>query len=141
AERLVLNTYARLYRDYGFDLPALIPQVYLHYDPYSRRQRLSAGPLARQRMDFLVLLPRHKRVVVELDGVQHYADEKGQASPSLYAEMVREDRRLQLAGYDVFRIGGNEVADRATGEPLLREFFESLLRFHDITLEATGTRS
>lgn len=141
AERLVLNTYARLYRDYGFDLPALIPQVYLHYDPYSRRQRLSAGPLARQRMDFLVLLPRHKRVVVELDGVQHYADEKGQASPSLYAEMVREDRRLQLAGYDVFRIGGNEVADRATGERLLREFFESLLRFHDITLEATGTRS
>ncbi len=81
AERLVLSTCARLYRDFGFDLPVLVPQVYLHYDPYSRRQRRSTGPVARQRMDFLMPLPRHKRVVVELDGVQHYADENGRASP------------------------------------------------------------
>ena len=138
-ELLILRTYAGLYRDFGFDLPALIPQVYLHYDPYSRRERLVAGPLVRQRMDFLILLPRHKRVVIELDGKQHYADGDGKASPTRYAEMVREDRRLQLAGYDVFRIGGHEVADPGGGATLVRSFFEALLAFHDISLDADST--
>ena len=32
AERVVFEAYARRYRD-SFDIPALIPQVYLHYDP------------------------------------------------------------------------------------------------------------
>jgi hypothetical protein len=89
-ELLLFTTFAELYgRPGGFDLPALIPQVYLHY-----------GPLVRQRMDFLLLLPNRQRVVIEVDGRQHYSDDDGHADTGLYAEMVREDRALRLAGYE-----------------------------------------
>lgn len=87
-------------------------------------------------MDFLLLLPRRRRVVVELDGRQHYADEQGSASPERYARMMREDRRLRLAGYEVFRIGGWELADTSGGAALLDKFFTQLLRMHRVLPEA-----
>jgi hypothetical protein len=49
-------------------------------------------------MDFLLLAPNGRRVVIEVDGKQHYA-EGDKASPRLYSQMVAEDRRLQLRGY------------------------------------------
>ncbi|TCO54359.1 hypothetical protein [Actinocrispum wychmicini] len=67
-----------------------------------------------------------KRVVIEVDGKQHYADSESVASPRLYAEMVSEDRRLRLAGNEVYRFGGYELQGER-GERLLDEFFESLL--------------
>jgi hypothetical protein len=70
---------APCYRARGFDTPALIPQVYLHYDPYTRRANM---PLTRQRMDFLLLLPHRRRVVIELDGIHHYADGRQRADPA-----------------------------------------------------------
>jgi hypothetical protein len=130
-ERLIFKTYAELYaRPGGFDLPALIPQVYLHYDPYTRHERGAPGPLPRQRMDFLLLLPDRKRIVIEVDGRQHYADDDGKASPGRYAEMVREDRALRLAGYEVYRFGVKELTDGRAGQDLVRQFFDSLLKRH-----------
>jgi hypothetical protein len=43
----------------------------------------------RERMDFLLLLPRGERIVLEVDGKQHYA-QGDTASPRLYSEMVSE---------------------------------------------------
>ena len=134
-ERWILTVYAKLYKRFGFDIPALIPQVYLHYDPYLRRQGMPAN-LPRQRMDFLLLVPSRRRVVIELDGKQHYSTGDGRASPTLYGEMMREDRRLRLTGYELFRIGGGELPSRADAEPVLREFFVDLLQFYDVTLDA-----
>ncbi|MGJ3557997.1 hypothetical protein ACR6C2_00075 [Streptomyces sp. INA 01156] len=72
-EQLLMITYcARYAEDGGFDLPALIPQVYLHYDPYTRKSGKQSGALPRQRMDFLLLAPDRSRIVLEVDGVQHY---------------------------------------------------------------------
>lgn len=124
AERFIFTRYCALYRTLGFGTPALIPQVYLHYDPYTRRASM---PLARQRMDFLLLLPHRRRVVIELDGTHHYADDQHHADPRRYAQMVAEDRALQLAGYEVFRFGGHEVADRRQAATLLDDFFARLL--------------
>ena len=59
-------------------------------------------------MDFLLLLPHGVRIVLEVDGKQHYA-EGDTASPKLYSEMVSEDRRLRLRGYEVYRFGGYEL--------------------------------
>lgn len=128
AELTLLDTYARRYQS-SFDVPALIPQVYLHYDPKTQRQRERAGqsppPLLRQRMDFLLLFSDRHRVVLEVDGKQHYATEDGKASPSLYGEMVAEDRRLRLAGYEVYRFGGAELTSPSAAQ-LLAEFFDEL---------------
>jgi very-short-patch-repair endonuclease len=132
-ELLVFETFAKLYgRPDGFDLPALMPQVYLHYDPYTRHERMRPGPLVRQRMDFLLLLPNRQRVVIEVDGRQHYTNDDGYANTSRYAEMVREDRSLRLAGYEVYRFGGKELEDEQTGRALVRQFCESLLDRHGL---------
>ena len=117
-------------------MPALIPQVYLHLDP---RTSITAGDvLARQRMDFLMLLPNEHRVVIELDGKQHYSTASGKASPKLYGEMMAEDRRIRLAGYEVYRFGGAEMEDTAAAGLMLRRFFFDLLAKHGIDTKATG---
>jgi len=124
AERFIFDRYCARYGTYGFDIPALIPQVYLNYDPYTRR---SGGTLSRQRIDFLLLLPHQRRVIIELDGIQHYADQGGRAAPERYAQMVAADRELRLAGYEIYRFGGHELASRKEASQLLDKFFASLL--------------
>ena len=130
-ERTVLRTYAQRYGGPdGGATPALLPQVYLHYDPYLRPDPDTdrrPDAVVRQRMDFLLLLPGRRRVVLEVDGRQHYATDDGAASTSRYARMVREDRRLQLAGYDVYRFGGAEFNDPDGGQAMLEHFFTRLL--------------
>lgn len=137
-EQLAFATYAARYgKPGGFDLPALIPQVYLHYDPYTRTELAALraasgkpGELARQRMDFLMLLPDRVRIVIEVDGKQHYADGDA-ASPKRYAAMVAEDRRLRLAGYEVYRFGGLELTG-AGAKGVLNSFFDQLLKRYEI---------
>jgi very-short-patch-repair endonuclease len=127
AEKVVFEAYAGRYKA-SYDIPALIPQVYLHYDPYDQRTRrgLTSGtPLARQRMDFLLLFSDRQRVVIEVDGKQHYA-QGDQASPALYSEMVAEDRRLRLAGYEVYRFGGYELTQKQNSAAMVQDFFAQL---------------
>lgn len=80
-------------------------------------------------MDFLLLLPRRARVVLEIDGIQHYADD-GAPSPRRYAEMVSEDRALRLARYEVYRFGQELVGGRAAAAGMLNSFFDRLLALH-----------
>jgi very-short-patch-repair endonuclease len=130
----------------GDRLPALIPQVYLHYDPYTKRQRGDEQFLARQRMDFLLMLDQGVRIVIEIDGRHHYAVQDEQArtatSPmrSAMQKMVAEDRRLRLMGYEVYRFGGHEFLDvdleqrklRPRAQRCVGDFFDSLLARHSV---------
>jgi very-short-patch-repair endonuclease len=77
-------------------------------------------------MDFLLLLPSRQRVVIEVDGKQHYAD-GDTASPKHYAGMVAEDRNLRLLGYEVYRFGGYELMKdkaRAVVEAFLKRLMK-----------------
>ncbi|MEU5109598.1 hypothetical protein AB0H07_46445 [Streptomyces sp. NPDC021354] len=129
-ERLMLDSYWRFSVSKGFDdIPALLPQVFLHYDPLTQQQRMQRAEgqvLVRQRMDFLLLAPGGRRYVLELDGKQHYS-RNGEAAPDLYAKMVREDRRIRLQGYEVYRFGGSEFISKQAAETMLSEFFAELL--------------
>lgn len=136
-ERVLFRSYYKLYATWRGRLPALIPQVYLHYDPYTERDRGRRGPLARQRMDFLLLLPRGARVIVEVDGKQHYAD-GDLASPKRYAQMVAEDRRLRLNGYEVYRFGGAELRRDDATEEMVQRFFEELFGHHGLATATAG---
>lgn len=113
------------------DLPALLPQVWLHWDPKTIFER-GAKALSRFRMDFLLLLPANVRVVVEVDGKQHYADADGQASPTEYARMVAADRDLKLARYEVYRFGAAELFGDAC--QLVKPFFEALFKRYGVTI-------
>ena len=46
-EKLLFETYYRTFKDLGPKLPALLPQVYLHYDPRTvERSRFAAAVVA-----------------------------------------------------------------------------------------------
>jgi len=138
--------YERFGKLLGDKLPALIPQVYLHYDPYTKRERGDEEFLARQRMDFLLMLENRVRIVIEVDGRQHYAtpDPKSGAyiaDPTLYAKTCLEDRRLRLLGYEMYRFGGSEFMDSdpktsvigPRSEATISDFFEKILKKHLVT--------
>jgi very-short-patch-repair endonuclease len=135
-ERTFFDTYFKTLRPrFGINLPALLPQVYLHYDPRNRSER--AKPvLVHQRMDFLMLLRNATRIVIEIDGVQHYASDDGHASTSRYAEMVTEDRRIRLLGYEVYRFGGAEFVNPEQASSVIVKFFNELFDRHGIQPES-----
>jgi very-short-patch-repair endonuclease len=82
-------------------------------------------------MDFLMLLPYGVRVVIEVDGKQHYSDAEGRADPRRYAEMMKADRELRTAGYEVYRFGAKELQGDAADD-LGRIFFSALFKRHQI---------
>lgn len=130
-EQPFFNHYYKLFKDeLGGKLPALIPQVYLHYDPKTIAQLKGEKRLERQRMDFLMLLSNRHRIIIEIDGKHHYAD-GDKVSPKLYSDMVAEDRRMKLAGYDLYRFGGYELT-YGDKEQIIEGFFRKLFDKYDI---------
>jgi len=78
----------------------------------------------------LLLLARRARVVLQIDGAQHYSVD-GTADPKRYADTVAEDRDLRLARYEVHRFGGHELAGNGPAEAAkLNSFFDQLLALH-----------
>ncbi len=131
AERKLFATYFKAYRStLGEALPALLPQVYLHYDPAVVKTLRHRLPLPRQRMDFLLLLPGRQRIVLEVDGKHHFS-ENDHPSLNVYADMVSADRELRLAGYEVYRFGANELVGEGA-ESKITDFFEKLFRLHRV---------
>lgn len=129
-QRLLFESYFRAFGAAIPGLPALLPEVWLHWDPKTVKER-GAQALLNHRMDMLMLMPGGGRVVLEVDGVQHYADESGRADPRQYARLARGDRELKLAGYEVYRFGGAELKEAdATGT--VKEFFQTLFRRHGV---------
>lgn len=130
-EQPFFNLYYKLFKEeLGGNLPALIPQVYLHYDPRTILELKGKKRLERQRMDFLMLLSNRHRIVIEIDGKHHYAD-GDKASPKLYSDMVAEDRRMKLAGYDLYRFGGHELTFGDV-DKIVEDFFRKLFYKYDI---------
>ncbi len=128
-QRLLFEAFFEHFRERVPSLPALIPEVWLHYDPKTVRQR-GKEALLRQRMDYLMLLPAGVRVVLEVDGQNHYSSD-GRAAPQRYAELACADRELKLCGYDVYRFGAYELQGDA-GRRIVGSFFDELFRKHGI---------
>jgi very-short-patch-repair endonuclease len=129
-QRTLFETFHREFGPAIPRLPALLPEVWLHWDPKTVRER-GVLALARFRMDFLMLLPNGSRIVLEVDGKHHYAQPGGQADPARYAELAAADRDLKLAGYEVFRFGAEELKTESATH-LVKAFFEQLFRRHAI---------
>jgi hypothetical protein len=100
AERRLFDAYFRLYRPkLAAALPALIPQVYLHYDPAVVKLLRHRAGLPRQRMDFLLLLPNNRRVVIEVDGRNILAETASHRSP----RMLPWWRRIEICAWQVMK--------------------------------------
>lgn len=81
-QRLLFDLYHDIHRDRVHDLPALLPEVWLHWDPQTVKQR-GAAALLHLRMDFLLRVPGGGRIVLEVDGQTHYAI-NGRADPATW---------------------------------------------------------
>lgn len=77
-----------------------------------------------------MLLYNKHRIIIEIDGKHHYAD-GDKAVPKQYSDMVAEDRRMKLVGYDLYRFGGYELmyGDKAK---IIEDFFRKLFEKYDI---------
>lgn len=134
-EYLFYDTYIEIMEKNQGKIPALLPQVYLYYDPKLEKNRIKKI-FEHQRMDFLMIFSETRRVVIEIDGIQHYADyihgnNKHYASVDKYAEMVSAQREMTLAGYDVYRFGGKELSDINVGRNKIKQFFKMLFeKYH-----------
>ena len=129
-QAFLFRSFFETFREAVPTLPVPLPEVWLHWDPVRAAER-GKNALTRHRMDFLMLMPRGVRVVLEVDGQQHYA-EAGAPSPRLYAEMVAADRDLRLSGYEVYRFGGYELDGTGEASAMLKEFFVRLFRRNGI---------
>jgi very-short-patch-repair endonuclease len=93
--------------------------------------------LPRQRMDFLLLLPNSQRIVIEVDGAQHFSREPSLAA---YYEMVSADRDQRLAGYEIYRFGAKELVGAAAAA-LIEHFFDRLWALHKSCRRSDRTSS
>ncbi|MBY4212609.1 hypothetical protein HQO27_01780 [Rhodococcus fascians] len=125
--------YHNLYRARLGAIPALLPEVWLHWDPKTIETR-GVKALLGQRMDFLMLGPNNQRIILEVDGDSRYTDANGKPSPARYARNTRYDRDMQLRNYSVYRFGGYELPSREVATELLADFFERLFFKHHIDL-------
>lgn len=142
-ERLFYKAYIDYLKKHGKNIPALIPQVYMYYDPKTKKQR-EWQIFEHQKMDFMMIIAPTQRIVFEIDGSQHYSEDeiapgthyKHYSSPVKYAEMMKAHRDMVLAGYDVYRFGGRElwVNSSVTEETVIKnigEFFDMLFeKYH-----------
>lgn len=131
-QQLLFDLYHKINRTQMPSLPALLPEVWLHWDPKTIRQRGADDALLSQRMDFLLLAPSHIRIILEVDGATHYTDQHNQPSPARYAQNARYDRDMQLRGYTVYRFGAAELASEDQATPMLETFFTQMFAKHRI---------
>lgn len=132
-QRLMFWVYHKLYAERLDDVPALLPEVWLHWDHRTVKER-GVRALLGQRMDFLILGPNNQRIVLEVDGKTHYTDDSGRPSPTRYARNTQYDRDLQLRGYNVYRFGAAELPNEPEAMSLLEPFFDRLFSKHNLTI-------
>ncbi|MDC9481825.1 hypothetical protein PSM37_18070, partial [Clostridioides difficile] len=56
------------------------------------------------------------------------------ASSKKYAEMVEDDRKLKIYGYNVFRFGGYEFLAEQKPKRKITQFFEELFKFYGVAI-------
>ncbi|MEX3644736.1 hypothetical protein [Mycolicibacterium porcinum] len=130
-QQLLFELYHRINSSQIMSLPALLPEVWLHWDHKTIQQR-GLDALLGQRMDFLMLAPHQNRIIFEVDGKSHYTDSQNRPCPERYAQNTRHDRDMQLRGYTVYRFGAAELANEKQATSMLKEFFPLMFAKHGI---------
>ena len=81
---------------------ALLPQVYLNWDPFTKKQR--GYKLVNQKVDFLWYGPNHFPLVIEIDGPSHWE------FPDVgYRVQCEFDRDLMDRGFHIRRFTNDEI--------------------------------
>lgn len=116
------------------ETPALLVEVELYHNSYTNKQNNNYDP---QRMDFCLVLG-NKKILIELDGIQHISDSNKEgnwiASEEKYSEQCLFDIQWQLGGNEIYRIS-NKTFKNMTEEEIedfITNFFKLLFKKHNI---------
>ena len=101
------------------------------------RERARSPGINPLQDGFLTTASARVRIVIEVDGKAHYANDAGRADATRYSAMVRADRGLKLAGYEVFHFGAEELQNGDSGE-IVRSFFELLFKEYRVTVSTNS---
>jgi hypothetical protein len=113
--------------------PALIPQVWVNWIHYDRKDTQRAERAQREpfRVDFLIKGKYINRspLIIEIDGASHFGAYASDPSKAMliYTEHLRKDRWLRKQGWNVVRISNYEI-----------ECCQTLGDFQALFLELTG---
>jgi hypothetical protein len=130
AGKILFKTYYKKFKYLGDRLPALLPRVYFHNVPGMINELNRGKKLENYRIDFLMILPEHKNVVIQVDSKQHYAD-YDKFSPKKYAEILSAERKLKLNNYEVFRFSAFEFNSK-NEENAIEDFFTKLFEKYSV---------
>ena len=118
----------------GDDTPALLVEMELYHNSYTTKLNKKYDP---QRMDFCLVLG-DKKILIELDGIQHIGELKKNgvwvASSEKYSEQCLFDMQWQLNGNEIYRISNQTFANMSDKEveEFITNLFKSLLKKHNI---------
>lgn len=118
----------------GDDTPALLVEMELYHNSYTTKLNKKYDP---QRMDFCLVLG-NKKILIELDGIQHIGDLKKNgvwvASSEKYSEQCLFDMQWQLKGNEIYRISNQTFANMNNKEveDFITNLFKSLFAKHNI---------
>ncbi|WP_412026729.1 hypothetical protein [Deinococcus yunweiensis] len=112
--------------------PAILPELNLHYDTLTLKQRGGLKALESQRCDFYMRVGS-KEILLEVDGIGHYVVANGVDKREGYGEQCRWDRERTLLGYEIYRFGTAEF-DGRDKEDRIKGFFNLLAEKYNFDL-------
>jgi hypothetical protein len=120
-EKIFFQSYARNFSMADNHIPMLIPQVWVQWHSSSKKVLQASGrPLAQElyRIDFVAFWNNHRYAIL-IDDISHYAIKRGNqwiADEETYSKRLEEDRKLQVEGWNIFRVSNWEVKQNRVPE-------------------------
>ena len=120
-EKIFFQSYARHFSMADSHIPMLIPQAWIQWHSLSKKVLQASGnSLAKElyRVDFVAFWEKHRYAIL-VDDISHYAvkhNNKWIADEETYSKRLEEDRKLQVEGWNIFRISNWEVKQNKVRE-------------------------
>ena len=114
AEKIFFQTYAKHFRMAEENVPILIPQAWIQWHSLTKRDLLvkkSHQANEPYRLDFVAFW-KNKRFAILIDDIGHYAVKQGSqwvADEKSYSKRLDEDRKLQMEGWNIWRVSNWEM--------------------------------
>ncbi|MBE9101339.1 hypothetical protein [Vacuolonema iberomarrocanum] len=131
-EKKFFQTYAKHFGMADNHIPMLIPQAWIQWHSASKKVLQASGrPLAKElyRIDFVAFWNNHRYAIL-IDDISHYAIKCGNqwmADEEAYSKRLEEDRKLQLEGWNIFRMSNWDIKQDRVSEIVID--FQKIIRF------------
>lgn len=120
------GTWRLKWADVDGKVPGLVPQVWIDWTSETRpgdRFPLYSEDNGPSRVDFVVVW-NSQMTIIQVDDIGHYAIKHGdewRADEVKYASQLLQDRKLQIEGWRILRVGNWEIRDSSRIDIVLEQ--------------------